>query len=208
MRSNKGNALFLILIAVALFAALSYAVTQSGRGGGTTSKENASLAASQATQFLSAVRMTATRMILTGTPATSLDFNSPATGVDAIFSSTGGGMAYPAVPSNIGNATDWGFVDVQGTTGEFIAGVGTNTTTTGREAFGGIADISLAACTAINKGLGLTGSAPAVNSAITGMSATYTVGTNVIDAYPGQPFGCMNPENDGFYVYYHAIVEQ
>lgn len=62
--SCHGNILFLILIAVALFAALSYAVTSSSRsGGGNASKESAQLSASRVLNFGTAAQVAIQRMM-------------------------------------------------------------------------------------------------------------------------------------------------
>lgn len=62
MYAYRGNALFLILIAVALFAALSYAVTQTGRGSGNTAKEDVTLCLAEIDSHFKAVESAVTRI--------------------------------------------------------------------------------------------------------------------------------------------------
>ena len=59
---QSGNVLFLILIAVALFAALSYAVTQSTRGGGNANAEQLALKAAELINQSNHIRTTALRL--------------------------------------------------------------------------------------------------------------------------------------------------
>jgi hypothetical protein len=175
---ERGNALFLILIAVALFAALSYATTQTGRGTTSVGKETDSLSAGQVTQYPALVRSTVQRMILTGVPVsgvTGIDFQS-GVGENKVFDTTqGGGASIRKPPSGIGNAqgdggpvngwaagytnNSWGFVDLTPSgppKGFYILGLGTDTVNTGRDAIMYLHDISLGVCQQIQRGLGLS----------------------------------------------------
>ena len=66
MKDEFGNALFLILIAVALFAALSYAVTNSGRGGGGIDREQNEILAAQLLNQAAAMRTQYQRLQIIG----------------------------------------------------------------------------------------------------------------------------------------------
>lgn len=75
---EKGNVLFLILIAVALFAALSYVVTQSSRTSSTSiRKEKTDLIASELLNASAAIRNGVTRLTTLGCTETTINFYSP-----------------------------------------------------------------------------------------------------------------------------------
>lgn len=107
---QSGNVLFLILIAVALFAALSYAVTQSTRsGGGTADRETSILNAASLTQYPAALRTSVIRMILNGTNVETILFDDPgqiqtlalADNSAFVFHPDGGGAVYQTAPQDV-----------------------------------------------------------------------------------------------------------
>lgn len=75
-RSELGNVLFLILIAVALFAALSYAVTQSTRGGGNANSETIKTDVAELMNYVTGIRLAITRMTIGGVADTDICFAS------------------------------------------------------------------------------------------------------------------------------------
>src|SRR5690606_6179950 len=99
---EQGNALFLILIAVVLFAALTYAITQSGRGGGDVGRETHQITGTALTQYTTSIRTAITRMLIRGIAVDELKFDPPhATAYEVsadvryqVFHPDGGGVGY------------------------------------------------------------------------------------------------------------------
>mgnify|MGYP003393792149 CR=1 FL=1 len=105
--SQRGNVLFLILIAVALFAALSYAVTNASRGQGKNSNDDeVKLDAARIVQDCGTLRQSVLRFMTTSDKSADIiemnDGVDPAvpcrTGVNCLFAAKGGNVIIPIPP--------------------------------------------------------------------------------------------------------------
>lgn len=227
-KRESGNVLFLILIAVALFAALSYAVTQSSRTGGSdASRETMLTNISALMQFPASLRLAVTRMTLDkGITGGDIDFTSPE-GFSVmtpnllklnIYHPTGGGAVYSKIPANMqlsGIAGDWLI-----NSDNEVFNIGTDSAPGPNEALnteliafapGMKQDI----CLEINRRLGITGipvetSVDAFNPQGSGGYMSNggggKIGSALGDPLKGQSQGCFN--NGGDFTYYAVLQER
>ena len=230
--NQRGNVLFLILIAVALFAALSYAVTQSSQTSGSGAGDDTDLIEAAAIiQYPSSIRVALTRMIIGGKDLEQIEFNKPqdfgtctGDGEFCIFHPNGGGASYFNPPDDFTGLTPpiWLFthafeIDLLGTsvTGDFA----------GNDiimaSFGPNDDL----CNEINEKSGIDG-IPEVNSSTivllsvfagnfmdtgwSGASFEFTLGSsasNGTDALDGKRIGCFQ-SNEGLNIFYSVLLER
>lgn len=235
VNTESGNVLFLILIAVALFAALSYAVTSStNSGGGDANDESALVNSAAITQYPASIKTAMIRMqVSNGVDPLEFKFDVPpftslTDTTTGVFHPDGGGATYsqsnPDVMVQGGAATnadgDWYFnydfeVENISTTGASSAG---------NEIIAFLPDIKQSICSKINDELGITG-IPVLSSGITVTTmmdedSGYTVstaapaanmigGTNLGAAeLDGKPYGCFRNTGTGPYTYYHVLLER
>jgi|AntRauTorcE11897_2_1112592.scaffolds.fasta_scaffold00743_10 hypothetical protein len=225
MNKQAGNALFLILIAVALFAALSYAVTQSGRGSANIDKDKANLLGAQISQYGSQMENAVTRMrLINGCSDLELSFENAATGTTyqnataptecELFNPVGGGMTYD-FPDEASTDTDWIFtgsmtiVDVGYDPGGHPADA--------KEIIALMRNIDEDVCVAINRSLGIKSGLPVpedtrvTTTAYTGsfVSGGYGLADDVDSAIlAGHYSGCVESAypSPGVLFYYHVIA--
>lgn len=145
---QSGNVLFLILIAVALFSALSYVIIQSGRSGGASvSKDKSRLIASEIFNYVTAVQTGLVRLQTNGCKENQISFDNPANSAAAatygwttsgyananapadhscdIFHPNGGGVAYKTVPDGWQNSPSGDLQRFYYSAGDILENVGT-----------------------------------------------------------------------------------
>lgn len=174
-KGERGNVLFLILIAVALFAALSYAVTSSSRsGGGDANEESALVRSAQITQYPSSVRTSMIRMMVSqSVDPTDMIFAGPSdfsTACDdltverpnCVFHPGGGGATKTNVPADMmtgATAGEWYF-----SANYEIVDIGTSdpaASDAGNDIIAFLPGITGGLCDKINEELGIDDSTPA-----------------------------------------------
>lgn len=229
--AERGNVLFLILIAVALFAALSYAVTQSTRSGsGNTDRETNALNSAVLTQYPTAVRTAVVRMLLGGKSIDTIGFDATSTmtsttGVNGVFYPTGGGAVMSPVPEAVMNSGS------EGTwyhNGNFeVPGIGTSGAG-GNELIAFVPGITLGICLKVNDEFGIptSGGGGTYSSGVPVVAATdanITDSEDLGETFPttdqedidnggtaldGNHTGCFYDSSMGQYIFYSVIIER
>jgi hypothetical protein len=192
-QSESGNVLFLILIAVALFAALSYAVTQSSRSGsGEATSEKSLISGAQITQYPAGVRTDIIRMMIDNNISVDqLEFNGPSdfgaltanpSGkfTRSVFHPDGGGATYQMAPADVMDSgspgqwyynADWAVANIGTTTGA---------DSSGNEMTAFLVGVKQSVCQKIDDALGITTNPIPVlaNGATTDFEKTQGTGAN------------------------------
>jgi hypothetical protein len=228
---ERGNVLFLILIAVALFAALSYAVTQSTRGGGNADSESSLIDSASLTQFGSSVAVAVMRMQISGVDETNLCFYSGSNNAtynhascadnnNNVFHSDGGGVSYQNPTNGFNDGTEWEFtsrvqVFGQGTTTPLSAGNHDNA-----EFLILLRGMNQNICLKINEEMGISGiPVDSGDVAVDRFDGNIVQGDSIDGCNPncatvgaspiGQVaanVGCIEEEDTGDLIYFHTLL--
>lgn len=235
--SQKGNVLFLILIAVALFAALAYAVTASSRGEKTsTTTEIGDVTAGRILNFATALQAGVLRLsTIKGVPPAELKYNNDvSTSIDGstyfmgamgtpsdpslyVFHPQGGGVVAQKFEDAVTPCIGCGTAQLKG--GHFnivwinLPGSGTEL----GDVVMLITDLRDDACQAINRKLGfdfipnvVLGAGNVIAAATTppsGMPATTGVTTADFDAINGKQMYCVKKANSPIRNHFFTVLK-
>ena len=189
--SQRGSSLFIILIAIALFAALSYAISRSGQGTAGLSREKIRLLASDTIDIGNGLAEAVIKLRLRGIADTKISFENAivsgytnaacSSGTCKVFDFDGGGKDWETIPADINGGVE------MGVTGNLAV---QNMGSTAADLVMIIPALSSDICNKINSLLGVdTSATPSVIASITANKFTGT--------YSGSPTSITSSQLDG-----------
>lgn len=198
MISQRGNALWFILIGVALLGALTMVLS---RGGSSTDQsgdfEQRQVKVSQMLRYAKSIEAGIQQMRLRGVSENDISFDNSETATSyangnctttdcLIFDVGGAGLTYTAPPSGVSTATEWIF---SGTNDVSTVG------TTAPDLVMFLPDVRSSVCNHINRVLETSYSGTETDLDFNAFDGAYTA-TEAIDIAAGQQAGCVQ-YNDG-----------
>ena len=210
---ESGNVLFIILIAVMLIGALSFAVSQSSRTtSGNISNETQRLTAASMLEYSDSVRRAVAQLRTRGISQTSISFANPGAGTsNEIFNPAGAGLVYKAPDvAALTAANQWIFFAT-----EQVSRMGTTcAAATCSELMIGVRGVKREICIMINDLLDVdnpTGEPPVVAAFTTApaFAGTYSVPAHTIGATGAllaQQAACLFDTNGADYVFYQILI--
>lgn len=223
MRSSEsGNVIFYLFVAVALLAALSFAVAQGSRSSGKSlTEDRARLAASEVISYGDTLNKATGQLRLRGISAESLRFSYPDAHADygvfdtsptaEIFNSQGGGIAYRAPPAlaleNAAAVYEFTGANQVSLIGQDCAGASCS------DLLMVLSGVKLEVCQLINYLLGFatkTATPPEESDTdLTRFAGTYTNTETLSDeeaVLTGKSAGCYRDANASAYTYYQVLL--
>lgn len=214
--TQRGNALFLILIAVALFAALSYAITSSGRGSGSIDKEKVELGYVKiAGIFSEGITQFSRLRLIQGCRITQMQQHPLIVPPDAncpFFNKYGGGVTTSSLPnmgSSMVSMTSVHLPDVGTGNPEIVMIINVDYTEAGTE--------YLEICKRVNSKNGIVGYTPVADLGLgdfDGSIASWIepddYGPSVSQmpaAFSGKSQGCIADDPQYSYIFYQVLEE-
>lgn len=220
-QAQKGNALVIILIGIALFAALVFTFTKTGqKGSGNLTKQQAKVAAQEILNYAKSIEGAVDRIRQRGCSESDINFNNalingysntsaPIDGSCDIFGTNGGKATIQNTQENwtIGN-NNWGF------NAQFqVSDIGTTCASEScADLVINLENIQTTLCEEINRSL-LNDATIPVDSDFdfTAFTGSFSNPTDIADeagssSLAGQSTGCFNSTADSSNIFYHVLL--
>ncbi len=223
---ESGNVIFIILIAIALLAALTFAVSQGNRGSSVkVGKDRAKLFASDIVEYSESVATAVAQLRLRGCTETQISFedpqnigytngNAPANFMCHIFHPDGGGVNWRPPPQDAKDSSFNGKIEWLITADTRIQNIGTNNTNnTSTELMITVQNLSDTVCEELNKNTNIQSTAiPADDEfGVTKFTGSYGYNASLLigetDAsLRGKKAGCSYDVASDANVFYRVLI--